>query len=221
MASATKGKCSLCGGVYGKQAMTRHIQACLEANPTPLVGRGKERVAQLLRVVVQSPGIPAYWLHLEAPADAPLASLDSFLRKTWLECCGHMSAFTIDKQQYVSAAEGPWEKGMSTTLGKVVSIGTAFKYEYDFGSTTELKLTVADEREGEAKGKAVRLLARNEAPPLCCTPCGKDAASICTECSEEENHWLCEGCSAAHEGHEDFLLPVVNSPRVGVCAYAG
>ena len=36
------------------------------------------------------------------PADATLADLDRFLRDIWLECCGHMSQFTIGKARYIS-----------------------------------------------------------------------------------------------------------------------
>jgi hypothetical protein len=32
---------------------------------------------------------------------------------------------------------------------------------------------------------------------------------------------LCQACAEDHECGEDMQLPVVNSPRVGVCGYAG
>jgi hypothetical protein len=32
---------------------------------------------------------------------------------------------------------------------------------------------------------------------------------------------LSEDCAQTHEFGEDVFLPVVNSPRTGVCAYAG
>ena len=38
---------------------------------------------------------PAYWLFLEMDHSAKLEDLDHFLRETWLECCGHLSTFTI------------------------------------------------------------------------------------------------------------------------------
>lgn len=43
-------------------------------------------------------------MHLEADAYATLEDLDAFLRSTWLECCGHMSAFTINKKRYITGS---------------------------------------------------------------------------------------------------------------------
>ncbi len=33
--------------------------------------------------------------------------------------------------------------------------------------------------------------------------------------------WLCDSCAEDHKCGEDMLLPVVNSPRTGVCGYTG
>ncbi|MCX8037978.1 MAG: plasmid pRiA4b ORF-3 family protein [Candidatus Sumerlaeia bacterium] len=44
---------------------------------------------------------PKYWLYLNAPAEATLVDLDVFLRKIWVECCGHLSKFTIGGTSYV------------------------------------------------------------------------------------------------------------------------
>ncbi|BCL80655.1 hypothetical protein ccbrp13_31200 [Ktedonobacteria bacterium brp13] len=41
-----------------------------------------------------------YWMHLEVSTGATLADLDHFLRKSWLECYGHLSAFEIGNQSY-------------------------------------------------------------------------------------------------------------------------
>jgi len=67
---------------------------------------------------------------------------------------------------YSVAPDSEWqeEHDMSVRLGKVLSPGMTFQHEYDFGSTTELELSVKGEREGRSTHSAVRLLARNEAP---------------------------------------------------------
>jgi hypothetical protein len=36
-----------------------------------------------------------YWLDLELVGSASLEQLDKYLRAIWLECCGHLSKFTI------------------------------------------------------------------------------------------------------------------------------
>ena len=43
--------------------------------------------------------------------------------------------------------------------------------------------------------------------------------ALCERVNEEG--WLCQSCADEHECGEDMLLPVVNSPRTGVCGYAG
>jgi hypothetical protein len=111
------------------------------------------------------------------------------------------------------------ERGMGTQIGRVLDVGTKFFYEYDFGSTTELRLTVLGFWNLDKPKGAVQLLARNEPPPINCVQCKtQPATEICTACGEA---WLCGSCAAEHDCGEEMLLPVVNSPRAGVCGYAG
>jgi hypothetical protein len=157
-------------------------------------------------------------MHLAVPAKAPLSRLDDFLRHIWLECCGHMSAFEIDGIRY-SVSPMEEERGMGAPLSRVLDVGSKFFYAYDFGSTTELALKVVGFwNQGKPRG-AVQLLARNDPPQIICGQCKTQPATQI--CIESEETWLCETCMAAHECDDAMHLPVVNSPRVGVCAYTG
>ncbi|MBI4336889.1 MAG: hypothetical protein HY683_03565 [Chloroflexi bacterium] len=218
---ASKGKCSLCGGEFTVSVMTRHVQACRKAHPGPLPGKGPERVTRLFHLVVRGSDAPGYWLHLEAPADATLQSLDRVLRDIWLECCGHLSAFVIEETTYFVEAIEPDDRDMRVALGETLDVGTAFSHQYDFGTATNLRLRVVAEREGVVRGKSIGVLARNEPLPLICQGCGKAATQVCSTCVWEDNGLLCNVCAADHECGEEMLLPVVNSPRIGMCAYAG
>ena len=114
------------------------------------------------------------------------------------------------------------ELGMGGRAGKLLKPGMAFTYEYDFGSTTRLNLKVVGLRGHATKGYTVELLARNDTPQIVCERCGGLAATrVCPQCMYQGDGWICEACAAEHECGEDYLLPVVNSPRVGVCAYGG
>jgi hypothetical protein len=113
------------------------------------------------------------------------------------------------------------DESMRSRLDKVLTPGQSFTHEYDFGSTTELNLKVMSEWEIEVKGKAIQILARNDPPVIPCDVCGKPATEICTECVYSGEGWLCDECAKDHECGEEMLLPVVNSPRVGVCGYTG
>ena len=224
---ASKGKCNLCGRTFGKSGMTKHLMSCIQKERASQVSSpGKKgREIKTLHLVVEGRYRPAYWMHLEARSDATLEDLDLFLRHIWLECCGHMSAFTIQGHEYTSS--GPfgelldWQETMDIALGEVLSPGMKFEHEYDFGTTTHLKLKVVGENEGHVVGEEIRVLARNDPPPIMCQSCGKEATKVCRQCLWSGAGWLCDECARKHECGEDMFLPVVNSPRVGMCGYTG
>lgn len=217
-----KGKCNLCSGTFSKAAMTNHLKACREKNPPKSSGRAKPRQEKVFHLVVEGHGLPHYWMHVEAPASAPLSLLDNFLRRTWLECCGHMSAFTIGKTRYSGCPMAEFdESGINVALDKVLRPRMKFYHEYDFGTTTALALKVVSLTEGLIAKKSVRILARNEPPEIPCDVCGKLATKVCCVCIWEADAWFCDGCAPKHECGEDMLQPVVNSPRTGMCAYTG
>jgi hypothetical protein len=227
----SEGTCQLCQGKFKKSVMTRHLAKCIAAHEAeqPAIGKKKPKAGKLLHLVVEGRGMPMYWLHLDVAATATLYDLDAYLRKIWLECCGHLSQFKIGGTHYsVQPAEddfwGPWgkdfeERDMNVPVGKIFHRGLAFSYEYDFGSTTELTLKVVSEREGKLSDKhAIRLLTRNDPPPIPCGNCGQPAVWIDMEDSWEPSGWLCERCAG---NNREMFLPVVNSPRTGVCGYTG
>ncbi len=116
----------------------------------------------------------------------------------------------------------PWptfkERDMAIPLQKVVHKGDKMKYQYDFGSTTELTLRVLDE---DVRGpeEGITVVARNDRPQLDCEECGQPAELVATDW----NYVLyCASCAdKLGDEEKDFLLPVVNSPRMGVCDYCG
>lgn len=222
MARATStGICELCGAPRSKAAMGAHLRECAPGHDA---ARGSvERVVQLR---VDSPGIPFYWLEVEARESATLRQLDSLLRHIWLECCGHMSAFHVDGVMYAPSAD--WkdfrvtERSLGTRLATLgLAQGKRFRYEYDFGTPTELALRVGSRRDGRIGRAPIRLLARNEPPVWECRVCKAVATSICSQCLDRSNPFLCRRHEGAHRCGEEMLLPVVNSPRMGMCGYTG
>ncbi|MFH1038348.1 MAG: hypothetical protein V1789_06755 [PVC group bacterium] len=218
------GECMICRKVVEKSQMMRHLKSCVEKNTENPEGKS----AQLFHVFVEGRYLPMYWLHLEITGALTLEQLDSFLRDIWLECCGHLSAFKIEDQRYASlpAEESMWGLQEKTMRGKIYNIlkpGLRFTHEYDYGSTTELALKVIRVRKGAIPKGGVRLLARNQAPEISCVMCGKPATKICSLCRYEGDPWFCDDCAPKHdcEAEGEAFLPVVNSPRVGVCGYCG
>ena len=230
----TNGKCGYCGGSFDKVAMKKHLELCVkrEIAPEKLSGTTRSRKKETFLIEVEGAYHPDYWMYLEANTDATLEDLDHVLRDTWLECCGHMSAFTIQKTRYIagSGIDSMWvdidfkpseERDMNIALGKVLAPKLKFYHEYDFGTTTELVLKVVSKREGFLDPKPIQILARNEPPQILCEVCGKIATQVCAQCIYEGKGWLCGECARRHDCGEDMLLPVVNSPRVGMCGYTG
>jgi|SRR5436190_16340070 len=209
--SKSTGTCQACKEKLPKASVTEHLSATCSKRETG-VDAG-------WHLVVEGRGAPEYWLHLGATSKATLRDLDNVLRQTWLECCGHMSAFTIGAERYGSGGGG--ERSMSVKLSLVMQPGIKFAYEYDFGSTTELALRVVGEWSSNGGKPALRLLSRNDPPEVPCAGCGKPAALLCSECAYSDEGVLCKKCGDAHECGEEMLLPFANSPRAGICGYTG
>lgn len=216
------GKCHLCGAIVGRTSMAGHLNACSQPEASRLPpATGKQVSGPSFHLVIEGRDAKAYWMHAAVPVTAPLSKLDRFLRDTWLECCGHLSAFEIGSNRYASSpTQG--EMSMRVPLSRVLEKGIKFSYEYDYGSTTALTLKVVALREPSTPSGAIQLLAANVAPQVSCQRCGNRAATqVCTECAWNGEGWLCEACVDEHECGSEMCLPVVNSPRVGVCGYTG
>ena len=116
------------------------------------------------------------------------------------------------------------DRSLGVSLEKILKVGQKFTYEYDFGSTTELNLKVLAEREGtvqEGEGDdPVTILAQNEPPVILCKVCGKPATKVASGYYNVEENAYCNKCARRSED-ADMMLPIVNSPRVGVCGYTG
>lgn len=206
------GICAICKAVVTRRNVKKHLQAHLEeSGKRKKAAEERKRPAKLFHLLVEGYGLSGdlYWMHLKALGSARLRDLDTLLRDTWLECCGHMSVFS-DK-------EGDFEMGVK--LKDILRPGLKLNYEYDFGSSTELLLTVVSEFEGSIKKGQVEILARNEAPRIKCSHCEKAATIICTECIYDNQGWLCGDCARKHGCDDEMFLQLVNSPRTGVCGY--
>ncbi len=325
----SKGVCSFCKGEFEKAKMTQHLKYCkqrateiaTELENTPAVQK-----IRLFHILVEGRYNPQYWMHLELSAQDDLADLDDFLRAIWLECCGHLSEFTIGGTSYSSEPEDyfyfgedatdeeaeieeeedeeldvdellqtfppeylkmlpknflselqkfetindlisylkeilnsipkrgvphsqeEWDayreryfqsqvleallemvedRSLDVPLEKVLKVGQKFSYEYDFGSSTDLTLKVLSEREGAVQNEdededTIEILARNIEPVMLCKVCGKPAKFVVGGYFDVEENAFCSKKCVKKSGEDaDMLLPVVNSPRVGVCGYTG
>ena len=196
----TDGNCYICGKQLGKTAMKNHI---LKEHSS-----GDE---ECFLLAIEGLHAKQYWLLVDMPKNKSLEMLDMFLRRIWLECCGHMSAFNAGRYS---------EIGKTRKLS-AFSKGDKIIHEYDMGSTTESLISFAGETLRPKQKDAARLLARNIEPIFECASCDKPAVFVCQECLySSDSPFYCKECAENHE-HDEMFLPITNSPRNGECGYDG
>lgn len=210
----TKGVCNKCKAIISTRSAKSHLTKCLNQ----VVGNSPDA---FLVKVQWPPTNPIYWLYLSVPFKSTLEDLDLFLREIWLECCSHLSLFTINHKRYFSDYEPSHfaqfeEFPMSIRSEKVLAPDLKFTHEYDFGSTTELFLEVVGLIKA-VSSKEIRVIIQNQEPEILCVSCGKKAEMI----SSTEGDCFCKSCAEEEDDDELYLMPLVNSPRTGVCGYAG
>ena len=195
MAIGSTGNCYMCGKTAGKTAIKNHILKDHDS--------GDESC-----YLVKAEGAynKNYWLLFTVPLDASLSIVDKFLHEVWCECCGHLSAFRMGGREY----------GKSRKLS-ALSIGDTLLYEYDFGSTTEIVVTISDEISRAKQREKVQLLARNTPVEEKCDHCG----ALATMVDPLDGYAVLCGKCAENAEDDSILLPITNSPRSGECGYDG
>ena len=183
---------------------------------------------------ISSPEYPEYWLYVDLSEEITLLNLDSFLRDTWLECCGHLSSFIVMEETYESQIDKLTDRDSKSMriklkelmLQKDVNIG----YTYDYGDSTLLNIKVVSSQRTittKNRNKINKISARNDDIDYKCFDCKKEKATeICTICIYEKEGGrtqssFCKSCAMKHECGEEMTLPIVNSPRSGICGYTG
>ncbi len=215
----SKGKCAYCGHETTKGSMTKHLTTCPQRQEAVVrAEQAKTGSERLYYLRVQDAYQKEFWLDLEMRGSASLNDLDKYLRAIWLECCGHLSRFSIGGWQSREIAK-------KRHADEVLRPGIELVHIYDFGTESETLIKVVDVREGvPTTSRPIALMARNLLTEAVCRECQQPAVWLCMECLIEHNEWgtLCDEHAQAHP-HGDYGEPVrlVNSPRLGKCGYVG
>ena len=215
----SRGLCAFCSTPMTRGGLAKHLVTCSarqQRMAQPGNQRGKERL--LYHLQVQDAWSGDFWLHLEMDGAAQLLDLDAYLRAIWLECCGHLSQFSI----------GGWDgeaMSMKRKIADVFTPGSVVTHIYDFGTSSETLIKAVGTRSGRPLSKyPIFLMARNNPPEEVCMECQQRASALCLECvyDLEASGFLCSTHAEDHP-HDNYgdPMPLVNSPRVGMCGYGG
>jgi predicted nucleic acid-binding OB-fold protein len=201
--------------------MTRHIKSCAIKNGGYKANEAGSDTCFLLHVTDSYN--KSYSLHLMVDGCVRLEELDRYLRDIWLECCGHLSHFQINGEYYESYTESSYERGMEDEIIELFYPGLTVAYEYDFGSTTYLSISVDGAFEPAGKERGIRLLARNKPIKYECEKCEKVAEFQYFDPYNGECGIVCSSCKDKMEQENDEIdfSECINSPRSGVCGYDG
>lgn len=199
--------------------MARHLDSCpTRAERLAETAGGAQSVPKtFLHLQVEDAYSGDYWLQLEMAGSTTLEALDRYLRAIWLECCGHMSKFSVG-----DAWRGR-DIGMTRRVERAFDSAEELIHVYDFGTSSVTRIRRVGERRGSAAtNRPVVMMARNDAPAFECMECHASAALLCLECVyDDRSGMLCAEHGVGHPRDDDELMPVVNSPRMGLCGYTG
>lgn len=207
---SSEGKCVYCNTTFSQKDIVKHLAVHLAQMEKESAGKKNKTFCH----IEVSEGL--MFLHLLVNGSAKMSAIDYFLREIWLECCGHMSGFKNKN----------FEISKNDLVANIFSPKVKVFYDYDYGDTTSLVLKAHKQYQLSLKYDIV-LLSRNEPLKILCSVCKKKPAiSLCTTCFYDKEAFYCKSCAAKHEETcEDFAdyanMPVVNSPRMGVCGYTG
>ena len=217
----SEGKCVYCNQMVAKAAITKHLAKHLQD-----LEKEHKTTETAFHVKIQ---VQEMFLNLLVSGDAQLVDLDDFLRAIWLECCGHMSSFRQKGKEYNidwDDEDGDIGEPMGELIVNIFKEDMVLNYEYDFGSTTSFDVKVLKAYHVSVK-EPVILLSRNEPLAIMCGLCKtQPAVKMCGVHMYEEYAFYCKDCQKKHAkvcpDFKDYAaMPVVNSPRMGVCAYDG
>lgn len=215
----SRGQCLFCGYETTKGSMVKHFADCPQRTAHITAAEQSNRKPETLYHLRMYDAYRSdFWLDVEVRGSATLEDIDAYLRAIWLECCGHLSKFSLGRWQGAEIAK-------SRRVDAVFQRDVELTHIYDFGTSSETRIKAMGNRTGiPLSTRPIVLMARNVMPETTCIECGQPATHLCMECIIEgdEEGTLCDQHTATHS-HEDYDEPIelVNSPRLGMCGYTG
>lgn len=212
-----QGRCYYCDKKLTERTIKRHMKNCSEMKKVieSKIKESKNVRDQFIISIKDKCNSNVYCIYVSIDASLQLHHLDRFIRDIWVECCGHISSFFIDGDLYNDNSDKKYQ--MNVYLKDILSANKKFEYQYDFGSTTYLVLEVVDIIKVSKDFTQIEIIARNDELKHKCQSCKNEAQYY----NFNEDSWYCENCIEDDEVCEFEEIDYSNSPRDGVCGYAG
>jgi hypothetical protein len=215
--------CKTCPAKFFKKDIITHQNTCI-------VSTNKHKSGYLIRFVSYGQNNNQYYMYALFDASSTFSDIDIFLKEMWVECCGHLSGFSNLNSQI---------KIKNSTLISKYPNQSTFLYEYDYGSTTQVFFEFIEILNLNKKTKTkqpIELLLRNDPPYIKCYSCDKNSVFYYEDmsfCREDSYGFYLEKPKEIKETkvikktkepkeiriQKEYLLPILNSPRSGVCGY--
>lgn len=185
-----EGQCYICNETYSKSGIFKHLKKCTDDYFLQGVTNEYERKNLYLIHVIDRYN-PSYFMYILVDMRATLSLLDDFLRGIWLECCGHLSEFRINGERYSVTLDDDLmgigfnrNYDMEVSLEETLYKGLSFGYTYDFGSSTELVLTVKECYHNSPMKDTVHIIARNNS--IKGDPYNSPRTGVCGYCGDDD-----------------------------------
>jgi len=202
------GTCFICNEKIAGTLFEAHLDSCLRKTGWPEPGEPG------LLIWVMDTGNRRYWLMILAGPETTLADLDHLIRDVWVECCGHLSAFSIGNFYFNSDGEG---EGMDVYIKDVLVPGDTCRYTYDFGTSTTLRVIALRPVKMSPPGGGLVLLGQNRKVHRRCFVCGTEATMYYQKEWDEKTRYFCDTCAETSSHDSEWMNNIGNSPRNGVC----
>lgn len=231
----TQGLCKYCGKKLERGEMLEHLAECKKRNSKIYDTKRKEE--GFFDILITSKTNKNYWMIIEVSEKIMLKELDTFLREIWLGNDDCLSTFEIENVKYNYIPGGNVlfcepEQSMYHAVRNILPIGKTFDYIYDENYPTEVELKVIRHRIGlRHEEEDLVLLSRNISPKIMCDECKKNEADWVSSVNyflDREKFW-CDKCKEKilldieidNFEYIENILPVCNSPRMGINDYEG
>lgn len=245
-----KGQCPYCEKSYAKRGISRHLISHLtekaegnkkgksfliEVKPHPKYWRDNPYFLSLWvdgRIVMGDLDdfLQAIWLdccgHMSEFSDPSKYGPSFDWQNDMTNMISFMEKVLEGRMSQRDMKQGPdlGEIGDDQKAAKILKKGLKLDYVYDMGDSTYLQISVIEEFDCQADERIV-LLSRNEIPLFNCEKCNTNPG-VAILMGEVEFGILCKACFEQElekdpELDDEGYLPMVNSPRMGVCGYVG